>query len=89
MVGNEDISGTGNEYKFSVRDDVCDVTHTHRGWIMNGYLWFRNLGQLLEAVTERNMTKLERVRPILLKHSHHLFTHPLHLRDRRETKESI
>lgn len=28
MVGNEDISGTGNEYKFSVLDDVCDVTHT-------------------------------------------------------------
>ena len=63
--------------------------HTHRGWIMNGYLRFGNLGQLLEAMTERNMTKLERVRPILLKHSHHLFTHPLHLRDRRETKESI
>ena len=64
------------------------MSHT-QGGIMNGYLRFRNLGQLLKAVTERNMTKLERVRPILLKHSHHLFTHPLHLRERRETEVSI
>ena len=45
----------------------------------DAYLWVRNLTQVIQIVTECYVLELEWIGPVVLKHSHHLFAHPLHL----------